>query len=117
MNLKAIRKRIVLGVGLSMLFILVSAGNVASGKWTRIPALLFAVAGIVFAFAVAFMSDGSGGQARAANSQARGRPILRQALLFIGAAVAFLLLMKALDAFHVDWRHWIAMRGQIHGLQ
>ena len=54
MNLKVTGKRILLGVGLSVLFIVVCVGNVASGKWTIEPAVLIAVAGALLVSGIAY---------------------------------------------------------------
>jgi hypothetical protein len=97
MRIKITRKRTLLGVGLSALFILICVGNVASGKWETAPAVIFAVAGVCIGFAAAFAAP-----VPQAMEQPGGRAFRSQALLFIGGAAVFLVLMKVLDALHVD---------------
>lgn len=104
MRIKITGKRILLGVGLSALFILISVGNVASGKWETAPAVLFALAGVCIGFAAAF---GAASVPQTMDSQSGERPFRSQLLLFIGAAIVFLVLMKVLNALHVDWRQWM----------
>jgi hypothetical protein len=104
MRIRITGKRILLGVGMSALFILICVGNVASGKWETAPAVLFAVAGVCIGFAAAFAVAPV---PRAMDSQSGGRPFRSQLLLFMGAAIVFLVLLKVLNALHVDWRQWM----------
>ena len=99
MQLQLTPKRILLGVGLSLLLLLPCIGDVLSGKWSMTKGTVFGIFALVLAWTAAFTAR--------LGPQAERRADFRRFLLtFLLAIAFFLVLFDFLDALHVPWRQY-----------
>ena len=106
--------RVLLGAGITTLFILMSLGNVSSGKWSVLMGWVFGFAAPVIGFGFAFTARaGSSGSSPNSNDPvASDTPsavgtFRTKVLLFVGSVVVLLILSEILDHYHVAWRQYL----------
>jgi len=107
MRFKITAKRILLGIGLSTIFILVCLVNVSSHKWRPAMAAVGAIVGIGFSFATAFTARVPQDETDEAAAPVARTLFRNRMRIWIVMAVVFLVIMKVLDTFHVPWRQFL----------
>lgn len=95
-----------LGIGLSALFILMALGNVSTHRWRMTTALLVAIAGTILAFLVAFSARVPPGIDNGVVPVSVDRQFRNRVISWIITVVVLLGAMKILDSLHVSWRQW-----------
>ncbi|HEX8755211.1 MAG TPA: hypothetical protein VF745_02635 [Steroidobacteraceae bacterium] len=95
-------KRMLLGGGLSLVFIIMAAGHVTSGQWTLMHGVLFGLVAIVVSWSLA-LTTRRDAQAKAASR----RRFRNHMLLLIVVVLVMLAVFHVLDTFLVSYQNLI----------
>jgi hypothetical protein len=105
--------RVLLGVGITALFVLMSIGNVSSGKWSALTGWVFGLSaplmGFGFALTAGFSSPTSTTADASVSSEPAGvtRRFRTRMLMFVASVLVFLVLFRVLDFFHIQWQRYL----------
>ena len=113
MQARVTLKRILVGLALSLVFVLQTVGNISRGRWSLTFGVLFGIGAVILAFSLAFTTQRPGaatpqnpGDPIAPTTATRSTQFRNRLLVWAASLLVFLLLFKILDAVHVPWRQW-----------
>ena len=116
MKFKVTIKSALLGLVVVIVFLIQSFGKVSSGKWSQTVGVVVALVGAALGLAIAVTATSPANSVPASSDKndtlipamdRRPRPFRNTILQWLGCVVVFLLVFRLLDAFHVNWRHYL----------